>query len=152
MVVDRGRTGGKPSELSAHVARLLNDGHPVPLGFECPLFVPIAADEVNLTDARPGEGNRPWSAGAGCGALAAGLAQVARVLTEVRRRAQHPVPVSFRWRNLGLSQPGIFLWEAFITDSDKGESHVEDARAAASAFERIRLWGLGRTSAIEPRG
>jgi hypothetical protein len=51
----------------------INAGHPVAVGFECPLFVPVPDDPNDLTSARPGEGNRAWSAGAGAGSLATGL-------------------------------------------------------------------------------
>ena len=37
----------------------------VALGFEAPLFVPYRNDAMTLTNARAGEGNRPWSAGPG---------------------------------------------------------------------------------------
>jgi len=99
-----GESGDRPSGLVAHVAALLNDREPVALGFECPLFVPLAASEMQLTSARPGEGSRAWSAGAGCGALATGLVQVVWVLEQVRllacARLGPPRMASIRRREL----------------------------------------------------
>src|SRR5258708_25174372 len=58
------------------ISQRLRDGRPVALGFECPLFVPLPEDPVELTRARKGEGNRAWCARAGAGALATGLTEV----------------------------------------------------------------------------
>ena len=60
-------------ELVTTVVRQLLDSKKVALGFECPLFVPIPSDPLQLTSARVGEGAYPWSAGAGASALATGL-------------------------------------------------------------------------------
>jgi hypothetical protein len=68
---------------------------PVALGFECPLFVPLNLQPEALTTARSGEGSRPWSAGAGCGALATGLVQVAWILRKIRQELQAPTPLVF---------------------------------------------------------
>jgi hypothetical protein len=67
--------------LTAAVAQALAAGDKVALGFECPLFVPLPDDPKELTKARDGEGSRPWSAGAGCGALATGLTQTVWILS-----------------------------------------------------------------------
>lgn len=81
------------------------------LGFEAPLMVPVSPVGVDgwttLGQARQGETvdggrSRPWSAGAGSGALATGLAQLAWVLgarcsmagqsvEELVGRRSHPV-------------------------------------------------------------
>jgi len=68
--------GNEPETFCREVAELLNQGLPVALGFECPLFVPLRRAAVDLLRGRSGEGNRAWSAGAGSGALAVGLVQV----------------------------------------------------------------------------
>ncbi len=55
----------------------------VALLLEAPMAVPVPSAETGwsgLGRARAGEGNRAWSAGAGTGALATGLAQDADVL------------------------------------------------------------------------
>lgn len=73
-------------ELVDAVAGDLIAGEAVALGFECPLFVPVPATPLQLGAARLGEGNRPWSAGAGASSLATGLAQVSWILAELRQR------------------------------------------------------------------
>jgi hypothetical protein len=66
--------------LVEDLARDLNSGYSVALGFEAPLFVPVPVGACSIGRARQGEGNRPFSAGAGCGALVVGLQEVAWVL------------------------------------------------------------------------
>ena len=119
-------SGSLPSTLAAHLAAMLDDGAPVALGFECPLFVPISQDELQLTKARPGEGSRPWSAGAGCGALATGLVEVAWVLEATRNAMRKPVPSSFLdWQQFDCAGTGLFIWEALVSGSAKQLSHVD---------------------------
>jgi hypothetical protein len=129
-----GESGSLPSSLASHVAALLNARSPVALGFECPLFVPLLEDEACLTNARPGEGSRPWSAGAGSGALATGLVQVAWVLQAVRARLERPESAFLAWPPFVAAGAGIFLWEAFVSGAHKRASHVADAQVGASAF------------------
>ena len=52
-------------KLVDETAERLNNGAKVALGFECPLWVPVRDDPKELTSARAGDGNRPWSAQAG---------------------------------------------------------------------------------------
>ncbi len=122
-----------PSDLAAAVADELGKGCPVALGFECPLFVPVPENPLQLGMARPGEGSRPWSAGAGTGALATGLVQTAWVLAEVRARAPSD-RLYVDWEEFADSGRGLFVWEAFVTASAKGDSHYDDAAIAVSAF------------------
>src|SRR5437016_3157522 len=60
---------------------------PLALGFEAPMFVPLHLNSNNLTRARQGEGNRPFTAGAGSSALVAGLVVVPYVLSQLRALA-----------------------------------------------------------------
>jgi hypothetical protein len=129
-----GSSGDRPSGLATHVAGLLNDGTPVALGFECPLFVPLVASEMQLTSARPGEGSRAWSAGAGCGALATGLVQVVWVLEQVRLSLRMPALAHLAWPTFVAANSGLFLWEAFVSGSAKFSTHPRDAQAGAEAF------------------
>jgi hypothetical protein len=129
-----GESGTTASSLAAHVSTVLNNGQPVALGFECPLFVPLAVSENELTSARPGEGSRAWSAGAGSGALATGLVQVAWVLQEVRGRLTQPVPAFLSWQSFSEAGAGLLVWEAFVSGSAKQSNHISDARAGAEAF------------------
>lgn len=75
-------------EFAEFVARELEAGAKVSLGFECPLWIPVAEEPCELTRARGGEGNRPWSAGAGSGSLATGLAEVSWILDRIRQETE----------------------------------------------------------------
>lgn len=129
-------TGSDISLLASFVSADLNSGEKVALGFECPLFVPISADPAELTSARVGEGNRPWSAGAGAGSLATGLTQTLWLLDRTQSSLNHKVPFFLDWSLFRDAEGGLFLWEAFVTDKSKQNSHCEDAEAAARAFRR----------------
>jgi hypothetical protein len=117
------------------VAADLVEGRPVALGFECPLYVPVPANAMELGKARGGEGNRSWSAGAGSGAMATGLVQAAWVLRALRAEADN-VQAYFDWDEFAAAQHGLFLWEAFVTAAAKGPDHPDDAAAAVHAFCR----------------
>lgn len=84
----RGRSGcGDPTDLIADLVLAFSDGIPVCLGFEAPLWAPRSRDFVRMTANRGGieaSMRRPWSAGAGCGALTAGLANMAWVLEQLQ--------------------------------------------------------------------
>lgn len=133
-----GASGSLPSELAIKVAAALTLGRPVALGFECPMYVPLGTDERELTKARSGETaggrSRPWSAGAGCGALATGLVQATWVLEQVARQLVTPAPSFLDWAEFNASRSGLYLWEAFVSGSAKGGSHVHDAALAVDAF------------------
>lgn len=126
---------GSIADLVGEVAKDLSAGLSVALGFECPLFVPLPDDPVRLTRARAGEGNRPWSAGAGAGALATGLTETTWILTRLRERLACEPSVFFDWGRFGDSSEGaLLLWEAFISGKAKGTRHIDDASAGVDAF------------------
>ena len=121
-------------QLAKHVASDLNSGRKVALGFECPLWVPVACDPRELTSARCGDGNRAWSAAAGATSLAAGLTETAWVLGEIRTETWH-VEAFLDWPQFSAAEHGLFLWEAFVTGGNKsGSSDEEDAAAAVCTF------------------
>ena len=125
-------------QLVKHVAGDLNSGHKVALGFECPLWVPVSRDPSELTSARCGEGNHPWSAGPGPTSLATGLTETAWILNEIRSETQN-VEAFLDWPRFEHAEHGLFLWEAFVTGQNRiGSSHQEDAAAAVCAFIRVR--------------
>ena len=119
--------------LVTHVAHDLKCEKKVALGFECPLWVPVACDPRELTSARCGEGNHPWSAGAGATSLAAGLTETAWILSGIRRELQH-VKAFLDWSQFRAAKNGLFLWEAMVTGENRTGSHEGDAAAAACAF------------------
>jgi hypothetical protein len=127
------RGGTEIVDLVSAVTEDLDQGTMVSLGFECPLFVPVPEHPLRLGMARPGEGNRSWSAGAGAGALATGLVEVPWLLSELRRRRPH-TPVYLDWSEFVRADAGLFLWEAFVTDRAKAATHVDDAAVAVAAF------------------
>jgi hypothetical protein len=131
--LERHRGGTEIVELVASVADDLGAGLPVALGFECPLFVPVPEDPFRLGAARQGDGARPWSAGAGTGALATGLVQAAWILAELReRRSDHRLHLD--WEQFVSADAGLFLWEAFVTEKAKAVTHVDDATIAVDCF------------------
>jgi len=131
--VETHRGGTEIIELVEAVAEDLAGGRPVALGFESPLFVPVPAEPLRLGMARLGESNRSWSAGAGAGALATGIVEVAWVLDELQRR--HPATVIYvDWAEFVEAGHGLFLWEAFVTAQAKAATHVDDAAVAVAAF------------------
>ncbi|WP_395793912.1 hypothetical protein [Aquimonas sp.] len=130
-----GVEGCYASELVAHLAGLLGQGLPVALGFECPLFVPLRSDERALTNQRAGEDGKPWSAGAGCGAIGTGLVQVAWIFRQLRDRLSGVPAFSLTWSEFQQASGGLFFWEAFVTGTGKRDGHVADARSAVEAFQ-----------------
>ncbi|MFE0651853.1 hypothetical protein ACFVZH_25020 [Streptomyces sp. NPDC059534] len=111
------------------------------LAVEAPLSVPVpepSGDEWRgLGRARTGEGNRPWSAGAGSGALATGIAQTAWMLSRLHTLAPH-VTVTTQPERFAAGQARLLLVEAFVSGAGKPEPgaagpHAADAEAAARA-------------------
>lgn len=127
--------GGDIGALVSNVGRRLIEGRPVALGFECPLFVPLPEDPEELTRARNGEGNRAWSASAGAGALATGLAEVTWILKKLREDlgTTEPPTVTLDW-SVFVTTKGLFIWEAVVTGNAKSNTHCGDARSAIDAF------------------
>jgi uracil-DNA glycosylase len=144
--IERHRGGTEIIDLVEAVGDDLTRGRPVALGFECPLFVPVPEQALRLGAARPGEGNRSWSAGAGAGAMATGVAEIAWILAELRGRCPAAKPY-LGWEDLVRASGDLFLWEAFVTKHAKGPTHVDDASVAVAAF-RDALPDPGETSAV----
>jgi hypothetical protein len=116
---------------------IVNDvmkGAKVALGFECPLFVPVTEDPIGLTSARKGEGDRSWSAGAGCGALAVGLTETAWIFDRLKRSCKQEIVPTLIWDEFFSGDCNLFIWEAFVTKQAKATSHYGDAQVAASSF------------------
>jgi len=126
-------TGCEIQSFTDAIAADINAGHCVALGFECPLFVPVPDGPKDLTSARPGEGNRAWSAGAGAGSLATGLTETVWILDHVRRLLTMPCAVHAKWKPFQLSG-GLFIWEAFVTEKAKADTHPGNAESAVLSF------------------
>jgi len=126
--------GTNIEEFAQGIANDLNDGIRVALGFECPLFVPVAAVPASLTDARCGEGSRAWSAGAGTGALATGLVQCVWVFETVFKSAKVSIQPTLHWQQFTSGKANLFIWEAFVSGEAKVGTHSDDARVVAQCF------------------
>lgn len=100
------------------------------LGLEAPLFVPLRDDLMRATTARKGEGRRPWSAGAGAQVLSINLP----VMTYLFQRLKEHLPNADMLVTEDKFQGDygqILVFEALVSGSDKGESHIDDARIMA---------------------
>lgn len=116
------------------IAKDISEGKRIALGFECPLFVPITDNPIGLTSSRIGEGDRAWSAGAGCGALAVGLTETVWVFEQLRKLSINEIIPTFDWDGFMSGEGNLFIWEAFVTKEAKGLSHHGDAEVAAKTF------------------
>ena len=123
-----------PRSLARFVAEMLEANLRVALGFECPLWVPIADEPLDLTRARRGEGSRAWSAHAGAASLATGVAEVCWLLDQIRRDAP-PVEALLDWEAFERTTNALFVWEALVTADAKTGTHQGDAQAAVDAFK-----------------
>lgn len=126
----------KYADIDAFVKSIVDDlknKKKVAIGFECPLFVPIADKAEDLTKARDGENNRPWSAGAGCAVLATGLTECVYIFKKIREENVDVKP-SFRWEEFRKNKSNLFIWEAFVTSLSKEKTHANDAKKAVETF------------------
>jgi len=128
------KDGDDISDLTQGLADDLSSGRCVALGFECPLFIPVPQNPLLLTDARAGEAAHPWSAGAGCAALATGLSECAWIFDKLHDLVRVDVRASVCWEDFFAGEANLFVWEAFVTGLAKGLSDSEDARTAATSF------------------
>jgi hypothetical protein len=142
--------------VSALVSGLMEGGQAAVL-LEAPMAVPVPGSKPGawrgLGKARAGEGNRPWSAGAGTGALATGLAQGAWMLRQlaaaVPKLTATTQPES--WRRGGAQ---LLLAEAFITAAGKPEpvpAGQDAADAAAAGLALVELLDSPETLASAVR-
>jgi hypothetical protein len=132
-----------PRALAEAVANDLKSGKRVALGYESPLFVPVDANPSSLGCARDGEcqgatGNRPFAAGAGAAVLATGIQSLAWVLRAIKNLAPNAT-ASTRWHEFSAGNCQLFVWEAFVSGSEKAypPSHSGDAALAIAAFRQV---------------
>lgn len=125
------------------IAADLLRGDAVAAGFEAPLFIPRPTSMAGLNRQRIGDHGRPWSAGAGTGALALGVQQVAYVFARLADMARPRV--SFAPSALIHGNADLLVWEAFVSGKAKNRTavnpHVDDARLAVDEF--LRRLALG---------
>jgi len=111
----------------------LCDGCPAAIGFEAPLFVPIRDEVLELTNARNGEGSRPWSASAGATVLAVGLPIMTYTLNKLRSKI-NTYEATLDWKDWNKSDRSLLVWEAFVSGSSKSNDHWKDADNAVIDF------------------
>ncbi|ERI95245.1 hypothetical protein HMPREF1982_00386 [Clostridiales bacterium oral taxon 876 str. F0540] len=129
-----GSCGISIEDFATGIAEDLSNGYRVALGFECPLFVPVPDNPLYLTSEREGEGDRAWSTGAGCGALATGLTECVWILNMVKELVKIDIKVTFDWDEFINKPLNIFIWEAFVSKSSKSLTHHGDAEIAVKSF------------------
>ena len=128
------------------VAKDLNEGVKVALGFECPLFIPCPDRAEEIGRARVGDGNRAYSSSPAACATITGLSELAWVLSRVHERCPD-ARATTRWNEFNEGDSELFIWEAFISGADKGMGHIEDALIAVKAFEK-RLQAIDGASVV----
>lgn len=147
-VGDNRQSGTDGDGLVAAIAEAFATGSRVALGFECPLFIPVPLNWAGIGKARTGEANRSWSAGGGATVTTYGLHEIAWILAQLLRAQSTATQVYFSpefW--LESKQPGLLIWEAFVSGKNKGRDHADDARLAWEEFRRLlkdRKWDEAR--------
>ena len=111
---------------------------PLALGFEAPMFVPMRCKAMTLTEARDGDGGRPFSAGAGATTLVCATVVVPYVLRRLRK-AVPSASATLNWRKWQRQEGEsgqLLLFEAFVSGKAKTKdgTHEKDAEAAARAL------------------
>ncbi len=105
------------------------------LGLEAPLFVPLRTDLLLATKARKGEGRRPWSAGAGAQVLALNLP----IMTHIFKNLLHLKPnlkFSFSADNFTAATEEVMIFEALVSGTDKGNTHIDDAEIMVNSCKK----------------
>lgn len=133
--------GDDPEGAVQALAQSLAEGGSAVLAVEAPMAVPVPDPDRDewrwLGAARTGEGNRPWSAGAGAGVLATGVAQTAWMLSRLHALAPR-VTATTQPQRFTAGEADLLLTEAFVSGSGKpvpvaSDQHSADAEAAARA-------------------
>lgn len=127
---------GDPEPLIDSIVDALSRDIPVSLGFEAPLWTPRGRTFDRMTANRGGVEatmRRPWSAGAGCGALGAGIANMAWVFERLDDRIGS-IKSTTQPDRIRSGNSVLLVWEAFVSGQQKAISHEGDAEIAANAF------------------
>lgn len=125
--------------LAQGIVADLQAGRPVALGLECVLFIPCPEAAMELGKARSGEctpetGNKPFAASAGACATMTGLPALAWLLRAIHRKCPE-VTGTTRWKDFAAGEAQLFVWEAFVSGQEKGDSDHDDARLAIESFQ-----------------
>jgi hypothetical protein len=102
------------------------------LGLEAPLFVPIRQDILLATKGRRGEKRRFWSAGAGAQVLAMNLPIMVYIFSKIHFYSGQ-IRCCLNEKTFSFAPDEIMIFEAFVSGSDKGENHINDAEIMATS-------------------
>jgi len=97
------------------------------LGLEAPLFVPLRSNLLHATKARKGEERRPWSAGAGAQVLTMNLPIMVYILEKFMAYGKE-IQFLLEEKNFFGAPKQVLIFEALVSGSDKGDSHIADAQ------------------------
>jgi hypothetical protein len=100
------------------------------------MFVAVPVDPDLVGQRRNGEGQFPFTAGAGCASLAMGTVQVPWILRAIRSLVTRDCKFTIDW-TAWPPQEGtttLFCWEAFVVAGAHSDEHVRDAATAAMMF------------------
>ena len=125
-------------ELAEILAEHLRADELVAVAFEAPLSVPVPAKWQDLGQARAGEGRRPWSAGAGTGALATGMVQAAWICRHIAQGVPR-LRATTQPQRLRADQAHLLLAEALVSAEGKPEpvDETQDQADAVAAAKRL---------------
>lgn len=133
--------GREIKEFTLGIIDDLSKEYKIALGFECPLFIPISENPLNLTSARFGEKNRPWSASAGSQVIAIGLAEMVWIFENIKDSSKKEIKITFDWNEFIKEDMNLFIWEAFVSGQSKTSLHERDAQKAIDKFYDLYLSG-----------
>ena len=123
------------NKLADAIRADLQSGLSISLGFEAPLFIPIPSNAGNLSRARCGEKDRPWSAQAGLAVATLAVHQVAWLLKDLsdlkRMCLLSTEPEDWPPKD---NRQILYCWEAFVSGAAHSEEHLRDAATAAKYF------------------
>jgi len=147
---------GDISKLAEYIATDLKASQKVAIGFECVLFIPCPTDQQTLGKARNGEctaetGNKPFTASAGACATMSGLPALGWLMRQIKKNCPEATATT-RWSDFESGLANIFIWEAFVSGHEKGDTHGEDARLAVEGFMHAlpTIENSTRVTATEP--
>jgi len=134
-LVDEMIVGSSVDECVCSIRSDAKLGIPLAIGFECPLFLPVPEQSMELCRGREGEESRSWSAQAGATVATLGFQQMAFILRGIKHRELIPCIDPQEWRRERFE---VLFWEAFVSGPAHSAEHAHDAATAAAAFlERL---------------
>lgn len=142
----RSSTGPTIEDLVEQLGVVADARLPIAIGFESPLFIPCPSKPQRLGKGREGEGPRPWSANAGSLVAVHCLQQMCWLLDRLRGRYPEQSLATLSWNEFIKGGYDLFVWEAFVTEKAKTDSHEGDALAAARALQEALPSPMDRSS------